>query len=438
MVFVSISYRGSGTANALPNIKADRNVQSALLVVFSPPDEKKLLKQEKEMIQKVRDVFSGRNGMQPGNVNETHQYGAYQTSNARIRWGSVTKCLPWRAETLGEIRHRIQPMLHPPIPHDVMIAEVQSCGRHDAIELDCGRKSAFSVGDLVGVAFGNRYATAQFLGEVPGICDEYHMLSQGGVCGRVVSAPAGFGTPTVLKPLGYLANDRGLTINLREHAMTVAPVKTTVPPVILVVGASMDAGKTTAASAVVRGLTRSGLQVNAGKLTGTACSKDLDAMFDAGAVKVLDFNSVGFASTAKASSDELQEIAEVLISNLSAPAPDFLVLEIADGIVQRETMMLLSLMKAKNQYQHVILAVHDVLATPTCINMLEEKWGIVPTVVSGIATQSPLSTSELEMLTSCYCLSQQQLSSPEIRQFFVPVNAANEIQFGNGEIAMVG
>ena len=390
------------------------------------------------MIQKVRDVFSGRNEIPSGSMNGTHQYGAYQTANARIRWGSVTKCLPWRAETLGEIRHRIQPMLLPPIAHDVMIAEVQSCGRHDSIELDSGRKSGFSVGDLVGVAFGNRYATAQFLGEVPGICDEYHMLSQGGVCGRVVSAPAGFGTPTVLKPLGYLANDRGLTINLREHAMIVAAGNTNVPPVILVVGASMDAGKTTAASAVVRGLTRSGLHVNAGKLTGTACMKDLDMMFDAGAVKALDFNSVGFASTAKASSDELQEISEVLISNLSAGAPDFLVLEIADGIVQRETMMLLSLMKAQNQYQHVVLAVHDVLAAPTCINMLEENWGIVPTVVSGIATQSPLSTSELEMLTSCYCLSQQQLSSPEIRQLFVPVNAVSEIKFGNGEIAMVG
>ena len=50
----------------------------------------------------------------------------------------------------------------------------------------------------------------------------------------------------------------------------------------------MNAGKTTTASQLVHSLSTAGFRVAAGKLTGTACRKDLNSMDDAGAVAVLD------------------------------------------------------------------------------------------------------------------------------------------------------
>jgi hypothetical protein len=283
--------------------------------------------------------------------------------------------------------------------------------------MDKGRKASLFLGDVIGVAFGWRYATLQFFGEVPPLLPEYHMLSQGGVCGRVISAPDRFSAPTILEPIGYLADEDGSVLNLRRFAITPRQDTSRVPT-ILVIGSSMNCGKTTMAANLIHGLTVSGFTIHAGKLTGTACVKDLNQMLDAGANRVLDFTRAGFASTAQADEDELHHLCDAVISHLSADAPHYVVLEIADGLVQRETRMLLNYLTKESLVDYVCLAVHDVIAAPACLEILHNQWGIKVAAVSGAATASPLSTDELRTLIDTPCLRAEDLCDPSVAQLF--------------------
>src|SRR5690606_40278216 len=58
----------------------------------------------------------------------------------------------------------------------------------------------------------------------------------------------------------------------------------------LVAGTCMNAGKTVAATELVRGLSRGGLRVAALKLTGVSLMRDALSMRDAGAVAAFTFN----------------------------------------------------------------------------------------------------------------------------------------------------
>ena len=336
---------------------------------------------------------------------------------AQIKWGSVTKSLTNRDKRWGDVVGKIRPIDVDPAAHDVLIGRIVQLSRHMGIELDNGRKAGLRQGDLVGLAFGHRYATLQYDGEVPPMLPLYDMLSQGGVCGRVVAAASTMEAPTKIQPMGYLLDERHEIVNLRRYALRQflnAPRVAT----ILVVGSSMDAGKTTMAASIIAGLTAAGKTVHAGKLTGTACVKDLDAFTDAGAAFVLDFNHVGFASTFRATTTELHTIGDTLISNLSAERPDFLVLEIADGVIQQETRVLLTYLTTHQLVDYFCLAVQDALAAPACLELLTREWGIHVTAISGIATISALSTAELAGLVSPACLASNALASPDIERLF--------------------
>ena len=68
-------------------------------------------------------------------------------------------------------------------------------------------------------------------------------------------------------------------------------------PVILLVGTSMSAGKTTSARAIVRLLKEDGLAVIGAKPTGAGRYRDILAMQDAGAARIFDFVDAGLPST---------------------------------------------------------------------------------------------------------------------------------------------
>lgn len=335
----------------------------------------------------------------------------------QIKWGSATRCLRYRPASLREIADNLLPLDSDPRANDVMIARVKWIGRHTGIELDSGRKSRFFPGDLVGVVFGNRYATRQFYGIVPPAQDEYHMLSQGGVCGQVISAPDNFTEPTVLKPLGYVRDARRLStgehLNLRNHVVKLPGNTDRRPTTITVIGSSMDAGKTTTAAQLINGLTKAGKRVGAAKITGTGCVKDINRMKDAGAVHVMDFVDFGHGSTFRASGEDLEEIVEGVLSHFAGTV-DYLILELADGIIQQETAYLLDYFTNRQLVDHYCLAVHDALSAPMCERLLAERFGIEVRLVSGAGTATELSTNEIRALTDTPVLTADDLASSEI------------------------
>lgn len=136
-------------------------------------------------------------------------------------------------------------------------------------------------------------------------------------------------------------------------------------------------------------------------------------MFDNGAIRVLDFASVGYASTLGISEEQLQNIAETCMSNLAEDGPDILVLEIADGITQRETRMLLSWFAKRKAPTYAMYSCGDALAVDVGVRRLRGL-GVRPIAVSGTVTVSPLAMAEAQCETDLPVLSREMLRHPEV------------------------
>jgi uncharacterized NAD-dependent epimerase/dehydratase family protein len=97
-------------------------------------------------------------------------------------------------------------------------------------------------------------------------------------------------------------------------------------PVILVIGTSMSAGKTTSVITIIRRLVRRGLRVAGTKVTGVARYREILAMSDAGAEPVGDFVDVGLPSTI-CDADDYRRALEQLLTRLAVAEPDVVVVE---------------------------------------------------------------------------------------------------------------
>ncbi len=335
-----------------------------------------------------------------------------------IKWGYGTSIVSGRPETLADARDYLLVSDDPPQMNDVILAEVVELGRHTKIELPSRRSCTLFAGDIVGVAYGHRYATRQFEGVIPPGNGPCHMLCVGGACGEVVGMPFDMEPPTILRPIGYLRDDDGERINLERKGLVGQEPPFGAAKVVLVVGASMDSGKTTAAYSIVHGLTKAGARVAAGKVTGTASAKDPLLMEDAGAVKVLDFTDAGFISTAECNATQLWRIVTAVGTHLATENPDYIVLEIADGIVQRETRLLLELLRKGRCIDYAVYTCNDSLGVTHGVNTLR-KLDFNVVAVSGWVACSPLAAREAQDQTDLPVLLPEQLQDPAVERVFV-------------------
>ncbi len=195
---------------------------------------------------------------------------------------------------------------------------------------------ASAVGPLRAFAYGNRYAPDQFESRVPVDLGPTNVAAAGGVAGDVVSSHLAMEAPTEIVPLGLLVDAEGV-VSLRRYApLTVMPAEDThvqprigAPPVIAVLGTSMNSAKTTTVAAIVRGLSAARLDVAAGKVTGTGAGGDPRLFEDSGAAAAMDFTRFGFASTYRLGRGEIRDIFASMVRESTASGPDVIVLEIA-------------------------------------------------------------------------------------------------------------
>ncbi len=226
-----------------------------------------------------------------------------------------------------------------PMAGDLLLCRVVEPGQHKALQLASGRPSTLFPGDELLLAAGNRYAPDQFEAYLPDGTGPCHLVAAGGLGGRVESRFERMGEPTRLEALGLVADASGRPLNLADFRIH-PPRALRRIPTIAVLGTSMNAGKTTAAAHLVRGLVLSGVVVGAAKVTGTSAPGDLTLVLDAGAATALDFTDVGHASTFLLDEPALEETFTALIDALVAAGAEVAVLEVADGLYQRETAML--------------------------------------------------------------------------------------------------
>ncbi len=279
-----------------------------------------------------------------------------------------------------------------PRPGDVALVHVDRLGHHRHLESNRERRLRLYRGDRLAGVFGHRYATDVFEGRVTAT-DNLHLLTGSGVIGTVVRRTRHVGRPTALSFLGYLADASGRRINLVERLFR---AETNAPPgmdVIAVLGTAMNAGKTTVTRKILRALVSRGVPVAGCKLTGTASSRDLGEMRATGADLTTDFSDYGFPSTYGASLDELLRLFDGMLEACSRRGLRLVVVEVADGFLQRETQMLLASDEFRRRVRGVILA-GACSASALCAADWIRKAGFDIWAVSGRLTSSPLFIEE--------------------------------------------
>jgi hypothetical protein len=301
-----------------------------------------------------------------------------------------------------------------PSSGDVVLARVEKIGKNTTLELVEGRRCTLHEGDLAVLAFGNRYATLQFEAYARSDGDRCDLLSMGGLCGLVESRHDSVSEPSKLRIIGAIGDETGTPVRLSDHALSpVLSPRRAAPRVIGVCGTSMDAGKTYAVRSSILGLRRQGLRVAAIKLTGTASGRDKFSMLDAGAAPAFDFIDAGYPSTYLCSIEELMDIYGILVSQATAQRADCIVIEIADGLVQRETTALLTNPRFTGSVNAWLLAANDAPGAVGAVSILK-SWGITPLAVTGNASRSPLVRREVEAATGIACVPATDIESGEL------------------------
>jgi len=295
-------------------------------------------------------------------------------------------------------------------PHAVLGAEIPAVAgtvvaarvlnakhSYNTLEDVHGRMVALHPGDVIAGALGHRDALYGHAGYVPdsvAVGDELRLLNLGGVIGQTDGSPSALEEPFRLEILGsvlefpYFGRRVGLPAQIARAALPVrVPAAEELPPLVALVGTSMDAGKTTAAAALVRALTHRGLTVAAGKLTGVSLRRDVLMMQDCGASPVAIFTDFGVVTTNRGNA---VAAAHGLVAHLAETRPDLIVLEMGDGLLGTYGVdALLADSLLAGAIRSVILCAQDPVGAWGAQELLRSKYGLAADVVSGRVTDGP-------------------------------------------------
>lgn len=197
---------------------------------------------------------------------------------------------------------------------------------YSLLELGTGRLVEGMPGDRVVGALGKRCATLEGVGTWEEIGDDLTMQSMtaAGLFGKVTSISHLSPRPVPLEYVGHVTRS-GTTLNMLDFVKPVAAHALDMP-VVLLVGTSMSAGKTTTGRVVIHELKRMGRTVVGAKLTGAGRYRDVLSFSDAGADHILDFVDAGMPSTI-ADPEEYRSRLRQLFSQIAALKADVLVAE---------------------------------------------------------------------------------------------------------------
>ncbi|MDQ3928018.1 MAG: hypothetical protein M3328_02595 [Chloroflexota bacterium] len=249
----------------------------------------------------------------------------------------------------------------------VVVQALEENDTYGDLEVVGGKLVPIRRGDMIAGVLGERQALKGFVGSLPTFVrpgDTLHILNMGGVIGLCTSVNSDFGAPVRVRVVGSVLVD-GKPANLADYALTWKHSLSQSAPIILVSGTCMNAGKTTAASEIVRLLSHHGYRVAAAKLAGVATQRDLLNMQAHGAIAALSFNDAGLPSTTHTDS-HLVHAAKGVLAELNRSNPDAILVELGDGIMGHYGVDLL--LKDRELMSHVRAHVF-------CANDLVGAWG---------------------------------------------------------------
>jgi hypothetical protein len=232
-----------------------------------------------------------------------------------------------------EITERLEPRAG----NAIVVRALSEKRVYSELELENGRMSKIFRGDVIVGALGRRRALRGFAGDVPKslkVGDTVQLLNRGGVIGSSASVHMDLGAPVSCEVLGMPVRG-GEIVRLSDACLPAVKslAGMELPPILAVSGSAMESGKTLFLSEAIQELSKSGLAIAGGKLTGVACLRDLISMADHGASVTASFLDVGHPSTAGLDAATRATGAKTVIAHLAASKPDLIFLELGDGII---------------------------------------------------------------------------------------------------------
>lgn len=293
---------------------------------------------------------------------------------------------------------------------DLILGRVMSIGKHGGIQLASGRRSELFSGDLVVLPCAARYAPDQFEGTAEIDPKGADMLASGGCLGKVRAKNERVKPPTQVLPIGRLTNSAGKAVNVADYALP-DPVQPSTIPVIAVFGAAMNSGKTLATARLGYGLRQTGLRVATIKATGTGSFGDFNEYEDTGVQYIADFTDAGLATTYLVPLPEIKKSIERLLADAEHHECDVVVMEVADGLFQRESAALLADDDFRQRISGMVFACGDAVAAAGGVQELR-RLGYEPEALTGMLSCSPMAIAEAQAATGIRVMTKGELSDP--------------------------
>jgi hypothetical protein len=282
------------------------------------------------------------------------------------------------------------------------------------IELINGRMRGFMKEDLVIGALGERYATLEATGSWKEVEEDgiMHLLTGGGLLGKCTSKSAFLPNLIELEYAGHVVR-AGEICKMDDFVKEAKYSKFNIP-VILLVGTSMSAGKTTVARIIVNHLKRAGLNIVAGKLTGASRYRDILSLKDVGANHIFDFVDAGMPSSIFPREKFRKKLIQ-LLSRINEVKADVAVIELGasplepyNGDVAFEEL--------KASIKCIVLCASD----PYAVFGVMKSFDFIPDLVSGIATNTLAGAELIEKLCEVKALN---LIDPDTSEAFKAILA---------------
>lgn len=278
---------------------------------------------------------------------------------------------------------------------DYVVCEMLDSGPSPyRVETPSGADEEIRPGDRIIGALGARAATLQAVGDWRAVGEDlvFDTLTAAGVLGRCTSASVPPPPMTKVRYLGHATRD-GEICTMRGSVQAV-PERALEAPVVLIIGTSMDAGKTVSAAAITRELVGMGMRVAGAKLTGVGRMRDILAIREAGAEFIADFVDAGLPSTV-VPPGEYEPALRLLCSKLAAAEPDVVVAEAGASPLEPYNGDVAVRMLAEN-VRATVLCASDPYAVVGVISAFETR----PDLIAGRATSTEAAIALVDKLVS--------------------------------------
>ena len=276
---------------------------------------------------------------------------------------------------------------------DYVVCKILDPGSNTLLlELPNGRMRGIIGGELIVGVLGERFATLEATGtwKEVGADGIMSVLTSAGLLGKLTSKSTFIPNMMQVAYQGHVSRN-GEKITMNHFLPEIEPMPFTTP-VVLFVGTSMSAGKTTSARIVANIFKSAGYKVVGAKLSGAGRYKDILAINDVGADAIFDFVDVGLPSSI-CPPDIYKEKLTRLLRLIAHEKADVAIIEVGASPLEPYNGDI-AIAALGDTIKCTILSASD----PYAVYGLMNAFSMVPDIVTGITTNTLAGAAMVEQL----------------------------------------